>query len=282
MDYRHFTAKAQVEKDLHTLEGLIKGITIDDIIDDDEIKGIKQWFDAHFYLTKKKPFSDMYNLIQNLSNLNDEDRKDIVYALKNISTKSEYYNKATTALQVLMGILHGINIDNTLTDTEVVNLQNWLKKHDELKNYYPYDELIELLEKILEDNIITQEEKAELQVFCSSFIDKTKTYAEVSTETTLSNIYDEVTKITFEKHHFCITGESEKASRKEISNLIEECGGKCGNLLKSTNYLIVCDKGNEVWAYATYGRKVEKALALRKKGSDIKIIPEKVLWGNIT
>lgn len=34
------------------------------------------------------------------------------------------------------------------------------------------------------------------------------------------------------------------------------------------------EKGNPCWAYACYGRKIEKAMELRKKGAQILIVHE--------
>jgi len=43
---------------------------------------------------------------------------------------------------------------------------------------------------------------------------------------------------------------------------------------RRVNYLVVGADGNPCWAYACYGRKVEKTVALRKKGSAILIVHE--------
>jgi hypothetical protein len=40
------------------------------------------------------------------------------------------------------------------------------------------------------------------------------------------------------------------------------------------NYLVIGADGNPCWAYACYGRKVEKAVELRKKGKRIVIVHE--------
>ena len=50
---------------------------------------------------------------------------------------------------------------------------------------------------------------------------------------------------------------------------------------KKTNYLIVGDDGNPCWAYACYGRKVEKAINLRKEGAQIIIVHENDFWDEV-
>ena len=41
-----------------------------------------------------------------------------------------------------------------------------------------------------------------------------------------------------------------------------------------TDYLIIGSVGSDDWAHAAWGRKIEKAMALKAKGSDIKVIGE--------
>ena len=43
---------------------------------------------------------------------------------------------------------------------------------------------------------------------------------------------------------------------------------------KKTDYLIIGDTNNACWSYACYGRKVEKALDLRKSGHTIVLVHE--------
>lgn len=50
------------------------------------------------------------------------------------------------------------------------------------------------------------------------------------------------------------------------------------NVVKTTEYLLVGNEGNPCWAFSCYGRKVEKAMELRKKGVNILIVHEDDFW----
>jgi hypothetical protein len=50
------------------------------------------------------------------------------------------------------------------------------------------------------------------------------------------------------------------------------------NVRKDTDYLIVCDGGCQHWAFSCYGRKVEKAYHMRRKGHRIAIVHETDFW----
>ncbi len=82
-------------------------------------------------------------------------------------------------------------------------------------------------------------------------------------------------EITFSDTVFCLTGQSHKYTRCEFEELISSLGGKAANSVsKKVNYLVVGSDGNPCWAYACYGRKVEKAVELRRAGHTIVIVHE--------
>ena len=56
---------------------------------------------------------------------------------------------------------------------------------------------------------------------------------------------------------------------------MRELGGQPhGNVTSKLNYLVIGAEGNPCWAFACYGRKVEKAVELRKKGVRVVIVHE--------
>jgi len=50
------------------------------------------------------------------------------------------------------------------------------------------------------------------------------------------------------------------------------------NVTARSDYLVVCDSGNELWAFSCYGRKVERAYEQRRKGHHILIVHERDFW----
>lgn len=81
---------------------------------------------------------------------------------------------------------------------------------------------------------------------------------------------------------FCFTGKSTKATRNEIAELIKKNNGNYhDSITKKTNYLIIGSEGNSCWAFSCYGRKVEKAMEMRKNGANILLINEIDFWDSI-
>jgi len=88
--------------------------------------------------------------------------------------------------------------------------------------------------------------------------------------------------ITIPGNLFCFTGKSSKATRKAIADLIISHGGYYhDNVIKETSYLVVGDEGNPCWAFSCYGRKIEKAMNMRKEGHSIMIVHEIDFWDEI-
>lgn len=81
--------------------------------------------------------------------------------------------------------------------------------------------------------------------------------------------------MVFEGKTFCITGVLQRGNRENLHRDIIKLGGiPTDSLTKKTDYLIVGDNGNPAWAFSCYGRKVEKAINLRKEGHTIMLIHE--------
>lgn len=132
---------------------------------------------------------------------------------------------------------------------------------------------------VLKDGLVDEAESKFLQVFFSEFLsvldDKTITSPIVNIESSIVGVCAVCPEIVFEGSSFCFTGESSKFKRSELAKLVTTLGGNTSSsLTKAVDYLVIGAEGNPCWAYACYGRKVEKAVELRKAGSKLQIIHE--------
>ncbi len=95
------------------------------------------------------------------------------------------------------------------------------------------------------------------------------------TDINISGICAVDPEIIFENKTFCVTGILSRGTRTELQNAIRDKGGiSVNSISKKTDYLIIGDTNNACWSYACYGRKVEKALDLRKSGHTIVLVHE--------
>jgi NAD-dependent DNA ligase len=291
-EFRMFTSKAEVHKAVNLLIGLITGVEIDGVINEDELSEIINWCNLHRHLKTKSPFSEIIPMIDEalMDNILEQDEIQDILWLCNQVIKSaefdEYYNMITSSIQQLEGILHGILADNELTDTEINQLSNWMEEHDFLKGTYPFDEINSLLVSAKKDGIISDDERNMLAAFFTNFIDTKMSYnineyevKALQSKYSINGICAVCPEIILKNKTFSFTGTSSKATRNEIAEIILKKGGSFNNnVTKKTDYLIVGGEGNPCWAFSCYGRKVEKAVQLRKDGSPITIVHENDFW----
>ncbi|MGN0740562.1 MAG: BRCT domain-containing protein [Treponema sp.] len=282
---RRFTSRAEGTKAINTLKGIITGINLDNIINKTEVKELENWAKTHYDLIGVSPFNEIIPFVNKICEdgiITEEEFKDLCWLVDMILYRKGYYDLVTCKLQELEGIFHGVLADNNITDTEIKKLQDWLFDNEELIGTYPFDEIEALLFGITEDGVITEKERNYLKLFLSEFVNekdsKTIDFNEINklrNDITLSGVCTINPLIEFKDKMFCFTGISKKYKRKDIVEIIESRGGIYKDTVSDkTDFLIIGQDSNPCWAYSCYGRKVEKAMDMRKKGSKISIVKE--------
>jgi len=291
LGYRRFTSKAEAHKAFNTLCGIVDGIAMDLKLNDREINELDNWCENHQHLMHSNPFRDIISNIQAILTDSDEFSLETIEDIKwlcNIHKDGfSYYKTFSSDLQILNGILHGIMADGELLDSEIYSLANWLENNKHLSTYFPYDNILSIVGEVLEDSKIDEEERILLKSYFKDFIFinseeiQTQLESETVEKSRKISYYNKVLKVDIIESQFCFTGVSSRnISRDKIKEVILEYGGKyVDNISTKTKYLIVGDKGNPAWAFAAYGRKIEKAINLNNcKGSEILIIHEDDFW----
>lgn len=195
------------------------------------------------------PLSDLIYILEGIckyNKLGKDDKENILYICQNFHEENNFYNDATSDIQVLHGILHGILADKKISIIELKNLQQWLNEHGSLEGTYPYDEIKAVIYSIVENNCIFNEEETLLKAYFSQFVD-----LDINIDKETLNSLDKLgvcsvnPKINIKNSTFCFTGKSSRCQRKEIAEIIENCGGIFkNNVVLDTNYLIVGNEGN--------------------------------------
>jgi hypothetical protein len=279
--YARFTSWSRLEKSINSLLGLIEGIAIDSSINESEISFLNLWLDEHASLRSHHPYNELIPVVQLAvadGVLTQNEHDDIFWLCERLRS-SKYFDSATADLQRLHAILGGIVSDGHISEGELRGLSTWLQEHEHLKTCWPYDEIDSLVVAVMKDKMITDEEQAMLKAFFSEFIavldDRTITRPLISEDTSIVGLCAVCPDIEFQGSTFCFTGSSSRYIRSELAALVESLGGTFSpNITKTVNYLIIGAEGNPCWAYACYGRKVEKAVALRKSGVRLMLIHE--------
>ncbi len=288
-DYTQFTSPAELHKSINTLRGIVAGIATDANASADEINELVHWCTLHGHLRDRHPFSEILPVVERACEdgvITDDEAKDILWICSSFAASGSYYDMVTSSIQFLAGMIHGIMADGELGDQEILSIRSWINANDFLSGTYPFDEINSLLHSILADKKIEQEERETLLAFFSNLIEfknsfnlVEKDFVDLRQKYSVDGICAVCPEIEVPGKTFCFTGESHRASRKEIADIIAQHGGVCrGNVSRKTDYLVVGNGGNRCWAYACYGRKIEDAVALRKEGAHIVIVNETDFW----
>jgi hypothetical protein len=280
--YRRFTGKAEFEKIFNTLIGLIEGIVIDAKINDVELGFLQSWLDAQRARAQRHPFNEIVPLLdQAIADgvLSSGGKEDILWLCRRL-TASEYLSAAAADMQRLRSLVAAIGSDGQVSVDELCGLADWLLENEHLKTCWPYDEIESLVSGVLEDGRIEPAEHAILMAFFGEFVAVVDSKAEVRPHvkegTAVVGLCAVDPAIRFPGSVFCLTGSSRKYSRQDFAVVIADRGGTAVHgVSKRVHYLVIGADGNPCWAYACYGRKVERAVELRKEGHHVVIVHEK-------
>jgi hypothetical protein len=202
------------------------------------------------------------------------------------ASTAPYFDAVTKALQELFGYLHGILADRTIKAEELRRLMDWMDDHSHLNGIYPFTEIEALIVGVLQDKLIDEREQKFLQAFFAQFVTLSPNQKDYSHELEISakelcvaGICAVNPDVQFEGRMFCFTGFSAKGPRSIFADTISKRRGIYhDNIVHELNYLVIGGDGNPAWAYSCYGRKVEAAMRLRKKGGSLLIIHESDFW----
>nr|WP_317632953.1 BRCT domain-containing protein [uncultured Flavobacterium sp.] len=284
------TSKSQADKAINSLKGILLGINLDKVVNSDEIHELKNWVKKHHELVLRNPFREFMLIIDSIAEEDlglTETIEDLFWLCQKYEGDNYYYNAVTTDLQTLQGLCHGILADGEITDKEIFDLDKWLDDNEHLNTYYPYDEIRSLVLSIVSDGKITEDERLVLKAYFSQFVnlannDIQQKIKDDTKEVNISGLCTSEPIVNFDGKTFCITGVLKNETKESLNQKITNLGGlTTDSVTKKTDYLIVADNGNPAWAFSCYGRKVEKAVNMRKDGHVITLIHEFDLYDAI-
>jgi NAD-dependent DNA ligase len=279
--YVRFMGLASINQNLNTFLGIIEGIAIDRTLNPREIDFIKTYMSENEYLFSKHPLNEIGAFCKHSISsgiVTNEMHDDIISLCRRLKS-TDYYSAFTGQIQILNGILGGIVADNEISANELMGLRNWLDENSILRGTWPFEDISSLITATLRDGKISEEESIELRRYFAQFIafldDRTIAPSHIDYPLTRTGICAADPIVEFEGRTFCGTGRMQKYVRSEFQEIVESLGGTFqNNVTKDLDYLIVGSEGNECWAFAAYGRKIEKTMEYRRAGSKIWIVHE--------
>ena len=264
-EFSPYVCALGMARELNLLIGEVNGILADGIISELESNRLKNWYEAHKDFVANSEYKKIMDVFADI--LNDgvvtveetqKLKQELIVITQDLSSSME-----TKATQLLQGMINGITSDQEISEGEVLSLQRWLYENDYLMGHYPYDKIKDAIDGVLEDKIITEEEKNYLTSLFNELFNPIK---EAIKET-----------IVFENNEFCLSGEFVHGTKDAVEKFIVSKGGIVNkSVRKKTNYVVVGGNGSNAYSNVNYGTKVKKALEL-----GVSVITEKQLYGEV-
>ena len=262
-NFKNFIDKNKKLNSIVDFYGMIKGFELDKKIVKEEFDYIVNWTNENSKYTNDIEFVEIISTIDKIIEdgiITLDELQELKQVVKNIILEISA-NPITIATQTLNGILKGMVIDNVVTTEEGKYLRKWLYKHLELRNHYPFEQIIDLLEVILEDNVITKEESDFLVNAINDILNPLNGLKR--------NLYSLFGK------HVCLTGNFSHGKKSDIEKLLVADGCVIDNdVTRKTDLVIIGASDCIKYAYGEYGKKVQRAIEYNCKGFNIQIMKE--------
>ncbi|MCG9713326.1 hypothetical protein L1D29_10940 [Shewanella insulae] len=276
--YGRFNQAANIEKAVASLHGILLGVTADSKLKPAEHAFLELWVQTHQDISLDPDIVDIVDVLSDVlkDGVIDEDEYDDLFCLINDINQIRGFNEPNSHSQInqLLGLLQGIAADNEINKKEIKALVTWLEINHQIIDKWPASVIASKLSDILEDGIITKEEKNDLlttvqKITGNHFCDT----GDASDNTT--ECFDDISEVLHDNVGFCFTGKFKSGSRKAVESMAQNLGAITSkDVLLSTKYLVIGTLASRDWKYQSHGRKIEKAMSLKEKGHDIYIISE--------
>lgn len=273
-----FSHPARLSKAVNMLEGLVRGVTIDKLLNDAEVLALKAWISENAEFAGHAVFGEVIARIQGITETgvaDEEVRADLLWFCEKFVDGDEPIDQGTAATQVLHGMMAGIAADNIITVDEVKGLMAWLDDRPHLNTAWPFGDVRTLGQRVMADNVVSQPEHDEMLALCKTVI----AFGSSRVAKSGSDVFATEPALEFADKAYCLSGKLERGKKADAQAAIKERGGKVkSGVSKQLDYLIVGGHGHEAWAYSSYGRKVEAAVTLKTNGVELLIVQEQDFW----
>lgn len=129
------------------------------------------------------------------------------------------------AAQLLVGICSGIVADGKVTDDEILFLQQWIQEHAEVTSVWPGNMIAQRIADILEDGIITTEERDDLLLTLQEISGNLYLETGVAQQDTPALPIDENPHIEISGKTVCFTGKFIFGPRAACEDAVAHYGG---------------------------------------------------------
>ncbi len=279
---RAFSFSNEKDRALYGLKGILAGVVADKQLNEMELLFLDAWLQSQEHLCEDEDVLAILGQVGEIREdgvISPEELRGMQTSIEAIvSHKDSETPESVGHIEELLGFLSGTASDGVLNDQEITAMSSWLERNAPVKEVWPASVIVLRLAIILEDGIITDEERHDLLVtvrqVTGTDTDESGLRYEASTEVW----EDPVDGLELAGAVLCLTGDFVSGDRDSVDTMLRCRGAETNSSVnKSVNYLVIGTLASRDWLYTAHGRKIEKALLLKREGCDIKIITERTL-----
>lgn len=272
----------QKEKAMHGLKGILAGVVADRQLNEKELLFLDAWLQSQESL---RDHEDVLTILKRVGevladgHITADELESMQKSIEEIVSNNESEGEDNIGrVDELVGFLTGVASDGILNDQEVDALSTWLNRNESIRDRWPASVVVSRLNNILEDGVITEEEREDLLTTVQKITGTDATAPEISYEASTEVWEDEVEDVPISGSVFCLAGEFVSGDRNHVDTNLRLRGAQTSpNVNKDVDFLVIGTLASRDWLYTSHGRKIEKALLLKRKGSDIAVITERTL-----
>lgn len=167
------TFLTQTQVAFHNLNGLVNGIAMDGRITISEYEALKAWCQTHQGLHSQEPFTTFFDDISakvKTGTIGSEEIIELKEILEKHAPNFEEKDKTKADLHFLQGVCYGIMADGDINKYEIELLKKWLVENEHLSANYPFNEIYEVVEKVIEHGEINNEDYNYLVKYFKDFL----------------------------------------------------------------------------------------------------------------
>lgn len=273
-----FNDRANIEKSLNMLKGILLGIAADKRLRQSELLLLDVWIKNHEELANDPDIVDLTDALNDIladNVVNADELEDLFELINSINDYRKFgVFEEHHQINQLLGFLSGIAADDELNDSEILTLIEWLNQNASIMDNWPASIIVSKLNNILKDGEITYEDKEDLlqiiKKLTGVYFSETGDCSGLTTE-----CFDEVDSIDHANVGYCFTGKFNSGHRKEVEAKATGLGAFITKGVNfETRYLVIGTQASRDWKFSSHGRKIEKAMNLKEKGHEIYVISE--------
>ncbi len=260
------------EKD-RAMHGL-KGIVADKRLNEIEFLFLDSWLKSQQHLAEDTEVLEILGRVGDILEDGQISREELRLMSERIqqiaSTKDIQALDLVAKMDELLGFVTGIAADGVLNDDEIRALSAWLQQNSAIYNIWPATIIGNRLALILEDGVITDEERADLLQVINRVTGKEP---EISYEISTEVWEDKSESLRLGGATFCLTGD-----RESVDMMLKCLDAKTSTSInRGVDYLVIGTLASRDWLYTSHGRKIERAVLLKRDGAPIAVITERTL-----